>query len=218
MGRFSSEEVYGKIGDTGLLPLFNIADLEVCKEVIRASYQAGLRAFELTNRDKQALGIFRKLAPFVAEEMPDLSLGAGTILDGHSAEQFMDAGADFIIAPTMDPDTAAACRERHVPWIPGTMTPTEIHHAYKYGAEVIKIFPSSVLGVEYLRQILAPLPFVKAIVTGGVKMDGPSIVSWKEAGVFAIGLGSGLFTHDLISRHDYAGITKKIMHLRTFMG
>jgi 2-dehydro-3-deoxyphosphogluconate aldolase/(4S)-4-hydroxy-2-oxoglutarate aldolase len=217
MARFQTDEVLDKMGSTGLLPLFNMADLQVCKEVIRACHRAGLRAFELTNRDPQALEIFRELVPFIESEMPDLSLGAGTILDAHTAELFIDAGADFIIAPTMDPETGAICRERHVPWIPGTMTPTEIHHAYKYGARVVKVFPAAILGVEYLKQVLAPLPYVKAIVTGGVKMDGPSLVSWKSAGVFAIGLGSGLFNHDLISRQDYAGITQKIMHMRTFM-
>jgi 2-dehydro-3-deoxyphosphogluconate aldolase / (4S)-4-hydroxy-2-oxoglutarate aldolase len=217
MSRYQSEEVYEKIGGTCLLPLFNVADIDVCKAVIRSCYNAGLRAFELTNRDPQALDIFRQLVPFVETEMPDLTLGAGTILDGHTAEMYIDAGADFIIAPTMDPDTAAVCREHHVPWIPGTMTPTEIHHAYKLGAEVVKVFPAAILGVEYLKQVLAPLPFVKAIVTGGVKTDGPSLVSWKSAGVFAIGLGSGLFNHDMISRKDFDGITLKIRHIRTFM-
>ena len=217
MGRYNAQEVFDRMESTRLLPLFNVADLEVCKRVIRCCHDAGLRAFELTNRDPQALEIFRHLAPFVADEMPDLTLGAGTILDGHTAELYIEAGADFIIAPTLDPDTAAVCREHHVPWIPGTMTPTEIHHAYKLGAEVVKIFPAGILGVDFLKQVLAPLPFVKAIATGGVKLDGPSLVSWRDAGVFSVGLGSQMFSHDLLKRQDYQTIVEKIIHLRTFM-
>jgi 2-dehydro-3-deoxyphosphogluconate aldolase / (4S)-4-hydroxy-2-oxoglutarate aldolase len=217
MARYEAQEVFDKIEGTRLLPLFNVADVEVCKRVIRCCHDAGLRAFELTNRDPQALDIFRQLVPFVAEELPDLTLGAGTILDGHTAELYIEAGADFIIAPTMDPETGAVCRERNIPWIPGTMTPTEIHHAYKLGAQVVKIFPAGMLGVDFLKQVLAPLPFVKAIATGGVKLDGPSLVSWRDAGVFAVGLGSQLFNHDLLKRHDYPAIVEKIRHLRTFM-
>jgi 2-dehydro-3-deoxyphosphogluconate aldolase / (4S)-4-hydroxy-2-oxoglutarate aldolase len=189
----------------------------VCKNVIRACHAAGLRAFELTNRDTKALDIFRELVPFVEKELPDLSLGAGTVLDGPTATQYIDAGADFIIAPTLDFDTSEVCRFRGIPWIPGTMTPTEIHHAYRHGAEVVKIFPANLLGVDFLKQVRAPLPFVKAIATGGVKLDGPSLVSWKEAGIFAVGLGSQLFSHDALSRKDWKGITERIRHLRTFM-
>jgi len=217
MSRYNASEVWDKIGGTGLLPLFNIADVEVCKNVIRSCHAAGLRAFELTNRDAKALEIFRQLVPFVEKELPDLSLGAGTILDGPTAVEYIEAGADYIIAPTTDLDTAEVCRDRGIPWIPGTMTPTEVHLAYRNGAEVVKIFPANLLGVEYLKQLKAPLPFVKAIATGGVKLDGPSLVSWKEAGIFAVGLGSQLFSHEAIKNKDWKGITERIHHLRTFM-
>lgn len=217
MSRYGASQVWEKIGGTGLLPLFNIADVEVCKNVIRSCHAAGLRAFELTNRDAKALEIFRQLVPFVEQELPDLTLGAGTVLDGPTAKLYIDAGADFIIAPTMDLDTAAMCKDHGIPWIPGTMTPTEVHNAYRNGAEVVKIFPANLLGVEYLKQLRAPLPFVKAIATGGVKLDGPSLVSWKGAGIFAIGLGSQMFSHDALMKKDWKGITERILHLRTFL-
>ena len=206
MARFNSGATLSKIGDTGFLPLFNDADAEVCRQVILASYRAGIRAFELTNRDASALAVFRQLVPFVAEHCPDMALGAGTILDEGVAAAFMDAGADFIVAPIFDRATAHVCGIRGLPYIPGCLTPTEMYKAYREGSAVVKLFPGSAVGPGYLKQVLAPLPFLKILVTGGVSFDQPSVKSWFDHGAFALGIGSSVFTRERIAARDIGSI------------
>jgi 2-dehydro-3-deoxyphosphogluconate aldolase/(4S)-4-hydroxy-2-oxoglutarate aldolase len=203
MSRFNKEIVFRKIETNRVLPLFNYADAEVCKSVMRACYNAGVRVFELTNRDDAAYGVFKQLVPFVEKELPELSLGAGTILDADTTQKFIDAGADFIIAPNLEPLVGEVCIKNNVPWIPGCFTPSEMKTAYDLGAEVIKLFPAGSVGPSYVKHIMGPMPFLKIIVTGGVELDEVSISKWIEAGVFAIGIGSGLFSRQAIFNKEY---------------
>ena len=216
MARFSKDEVIGKLGSTRFLPLFNVADAELCREVVHAAYRAGMRAFELTNRDASALAVFRQLLPFVAEHCPDLALGAGTILDEGAAAAFMDAGADFIVAPVFDQATAHICGIRGLPYIPGCLTPTEMYEAYREGSAVVKLFPGSAVGPGYLKQVLAPLPFLKILVTGGVSFDQPSVKSWFDHGAFALGIGSSVFTRDRIHARDIGSIEADLERIIRF--
>jgi 2-dehydro-3-deoxyphosphogluconate aldolase/(4S)-4-hydroxy-2-oxoglutarate aldolase len=203
MSRFNKEIVFRKIEANRVLPLFNYADAEVCKSVMRACYNAGVRVFELTNRDDAAYGVFKQLVPFVEKELPELSLGAGTILDADTTQKFIDAGADFIIAPNLEPLVGEVCIKNNVPWIPGCFTPSEMKTAYDLGAEVIKLFPAGSVGPSYVKHIMGPMPFLKIIVTGGVELDEVSISKWIEAGVFAIGIGSRLFSRQAIFNKEY---------------
>ncbi|MGL6268395.1 MAG: bifunctional 4-hydroxy-2-oxoglutarate aldolase/2-dehydro-3-deoxy-phosphogluconate aldolase, partial [Chitinophagaceae bacterium] len=190
MAKFNSIQVYEKMRAKRVLPLFNYADAEICKSVMRACYNAGVRVFELTNRDEAAYNVFKQLVPFVENELPDLSLGAGTIMDAETAQRFIDTGADFIIAPNLEPLVGEVCVKNKVPWIPGCFSPSEMKTAYDLGAELIKLFPAGSLGPAYLKHLKGPLPFLKIIVTGGVDLDETSLKSWLGADVFAIGLGS----------------------------
>jgi len=210
MAKFNAIQVYEKIGANRILPLFNYADAEICKSVMRACYNAGLRVFELTNRDEAAYKVFKQLVPFVENELPELSLGAGTILDADSAQKFIDAGADFIIAPNLEPLVGEVCIKNNIPWIPGCFTPSEIKTAYDLGSEVIKLFPAGSLGPAYIKHLKGPFPFLKIIVTGGVDLDETSLKNWLGAGVFAIGLGSQLFNEINIRDKKYKEIEEKI--------
>jgi len=216
MARYTPEAVVKKINDSKFLPLFNYADAEVCKQVIKASYNAGLRAFELTNRDTFALEVFRQLAPWVEKECPEMTFGAGTILDADTAEAFMDAGADFIVAPTFDKDTGKACKKRNVAWIPGCFSPTELYKAAKAGASLIKLFPGGSVGPDYIKHILGPLPFLRIVVTGGVAFDEASVKSWLSSGVVALGMGSSVFSRERITSKNYAAIEADIKKIITY--
>ena len=216
MAKYNTIEVYEKIGSKRVLPLFNYADIEVCKSVMRVCYAAGIRVFELTNRDSAAYDVFKKLVPFVEKELPELSLGAGTILDVETAQKFIDAGADFIIAPNLDAAVGKVCTDNYVPWIPGCFTPTEMKYAYDLGAEVIKLFPAGTVGPSYIKHIKGPLPFLKIIVTGGVELDEVSLAKWIEAGVFAVGVGSQLFNEKNIKTGNYTGIENQISYIIQF--
>jgi len=210
MSRFSKEEVFQKIETNRVLPLFNYADTDICKSVMRACYNSGVRVFELTNRDEAAFNVFKQLVPFVEKELPELSLGAGTILDAETAQQYIDAGANFIIAPNLEPLVGEVCIKNNIPWIPGCFTPSEMKTAYDHGAEVIKLFPAGSVGPSFVKHLKGPLPFLKIVVTGGVDLDEASLKSWLGAGVFAIGLGSQLFTEKNIRDKNFEEIEEKI--------
>jgi len=216
MARFTAQAVYKKLGDTRFLPLFNYADAEVCKQVIRACYQSGLRLFELTNRDTMALEVFRQLVPWVEKECPDLSIGAGTVLDEETANLFIEAGADFIVAPVFDKAAAKACRKLNVPYIPGCLTPTEMYKAYNAGSTVVKLFPGGTVGPDYVKSVLAPLPHLRILVTGGVGFDQGSVRSWFDAGSYALGIGSSVFTRERISHKDFDGIARELSKIMTY--
>ncbi len=213
MAKFNSTEVYEKIGAKRILPLFNFADVEICKSVMRACYSAGVRVFELTNRDDAAFTVFRQLVPFVEKELPELSLGAGTILDTDTAQKFIDAGADFIIAPNLDPLVGALCIKNKIPWIPGCFTPTEMKTAHDHGAELIKLFPAGSVGPDFVKHLKGPLPFLKIVVTGGVEIDELSLAKWIDAGVFAIGIGSQLFSNQVIINKEYTLLEAKLKRI-----
>ena len=210
MATFNEQEVFQKISATKLLPLFNYADLDVCKAVIRSCYNAGIRAFELTDRDENAFKVFEKLVPFAAAELPEMSLGAGTILTPLTAQKYIDAGADFIIAPNLDLSVGDVCIKNKVPWIPGCLTPTEFQQAFNAGAKVIKLFPAGTVGPDYVKHIRGPLPHLKIVVTGGVQVNAPAIKAWINAGVFAAGVGSQLFSKEVIQSGNYAPVTETL--------
>jgi 2-dehydro-3-deoxyphosphogluconate aldolase/(4S)-4-hydroxy-2-oxoglutarate aldolase len=216
MARFTPEAVTKKIIDTKFLPLFNYADAEVCKQIIKASYSAGLRAFELTNRDTFALEVFRQLVPWVEKECPEMTFGAGTILDAATADAFIDAGADFIVAPVFDKETGKACKKRNIAWIPGCFSPTELYKAAKAGASMIKLFPAGTVGPDYVKNILAPLPFLRILVTGGVSFEEASIKAWLNSGVVALGIGSSVFSKERITGRDYAAVEADIKRIASF--
>jgi 2-dehydro-3-deoxyphosphogluconate aldolase/(4S)-4-hydroxy-2-oxoglutarate aldolase len=213
MARFNEKEVFEKMSATKLLPLFNYADLQVCKAVIRACYNAGIRAFELTDRDENAFQVFQQLVPFAADELPELSLGAGTILTENTAQKYIDAGADFIIAPNMDTAVGNVCIKNGVPWIPGCLTPTEFQQAYNAGAKVIKLFPAGTVGPDYVKHIRGPLPHLKIVVTGGVQVNAAAVKTWLNAGVFAAGVGSQLFSKEVIQSGNYDSVTTTLKEI-----
>ena len=135
----------------------------------------------------------------------DVVIGAGTVLDVTTARIAILAGAKFIVSPAFDQATALLCNEYQIPYIPGCMTLTEIQTAMKYGAEVIKAFPGSVLGTKFVHAIKAPLPQVNIMPTGGVNLE--NMKDWFAAGVVAIGAGSDLT--GAAKNNDFAAVTKK---------
>lgn len=176
-----------------IVPVFYHADLEVCKTVLKASDKAGVRLFEFTNRGENAAEIFSELIKYAREELPDLLLGIGTIKDASTAQKFIDLGADFIVQPFTSPEVGELCIKNNIPWVPGAMTPTEIHNAVNLGAEVVKIFPANVLTPAFVKAIRGPMPEVKLMATGGIDTNEYSVGQWFSAGVNAVGLGSQLF-------------------------
>jgi 2-dehydro-3-deoxyphosphogluconate aldolase / (4S)-4-hydroxy-2-oxoglutarate aldolase len=198
------KEINQLIRKHSFLPLFNPDDYEVCKNVIQAVYDGGVRMFECTNRSANAFEVFEKLAPYVEQHMPDMVLGAGTIMDDQSAKKFYEAGAQFIVSPVIPQSVADFCQHHDIFWCPGASTLNEIVHAHTLGADMVKIFPANLLGgVEFLKAIMGPCPWVRVMPTGGVDGTEKNLRGWFEAGVQCVGLGSQLFKKEIIAAKNY---------------
>lgn len=194
---------------TGIIPLFSHDDPTVARQIVTAAYKGGVRIIEFTNRKQNALEVFTELVKN-RSAYPEMQLGIGTVMDAATTKRFIDAGADFIISPILKPEMAEVCRQHNIPWIPGCATLTEIVNARDLGAEVIKVFPGSVLGPGFISSIMPVVPDLKLMITGGVEQSEENLTAWFRAGALCVGLGSNLFTKDIINDHAWDQLQLKI--------
>jgi len=199
----TGKEILDSIITQGILPLFYNESAEVSLETTRTLYKAGIRVIEYTNRGAAALENFKLLKKAQQDELHDLILGIGTIKTVQHAEDFIAAGADFIIAPIVNPDVARVAQQHNMLWCPGCMTPTEIHLAQQHNAALIKLFPANILGPGFVSAIKELFPGQLFMPTGGVELTQENISSWFKAGVCAVGMGSKLITKDILSSGSY---------------
>lgn len=199
----TNQEVLDKLLDQGLLPLFYLDSMEESAEILKALYRAGIRVMEYTNRGPEAKANFDHLLSIKNESMPDLHLGIGTVKSVEEAKHFIQAGADFIVSPVINPAVGKLADEANLLWIPGCMTPTEIDLAQQHGALLIKIFPANILGPEYIASIRDLFPGQHFIPTGGVDLSSANIRAWFKAGVSAVGMGSKLIRKEIIEHKAY---------------
>lgn len=129
MARFNKIQVLNAMGKTGMVPVFFNSDLEICKQVIKACYEGGVRVFEFTNRGDFAHEIFGELVKWAASECPEMILGAGTVIDAPTAALYMQLGANFIVGPNLNPAIAPVCNRRLVPYTPGCGSVSEVSEA-----------------------------------------------------------------------------------------
>lgn len=195
------------IPQQGILPLFFHKDPEVSIQVLKALYNAGIRAVEYTNRGEAALSNFKLMKQLCESEMKDLYLGIGTMKNAEMAKTFIDAGADYLICPGWVPEVAEVADQHDMLWVPGCMTPSEIIAAENKGARMIKLFPGNVLGPGFMSAIKELFPQLLFMPTGGVELDRDNIAGWFKAGVCAVGMGSKLITKPLLEAKQYDQIT-----------
>jgi 2-dehydro-3-deoxyphosphogluconate aldolase / (4S)-4-hydroxy-2-oxoglutarate aldolase len=189
-----------------LLPLYYHDDPGVSIDILKALYEGGIRILEYTNRGADALENFRQMKNHVSELMPGMTLGIGTIKTGQQAKDFIDAGADFIVCPTINKEVAVITHDAGLLWIPGCMTPTEIAAAEEAGASIVKIFPGNILGPGYISAIKELFPGIQFMPTGGVEAEANNLSAWFNSGVVAVGMGSKLISKDLVENKNYEGI------------
>jgi 2-dehydro-3-deoxyphosphogluconate aldolase / (4S)-4-hydroxy-2-oxoglutarate aldolase len=209
----SKKPVLMEIMRVGILPLYYCHSQTVSMDVARVLYKAGVRVIEYTNRGVAALENFTAMKMILSEELPMLHLGIGTVKSKEEAEAFVRAGADFIVAPIVNPEVAAVAKEAGLPWIPGCMTPTEIYQAQQLGAPVIKLFPANILKPEFLRSIFTVFMGQKFIPTGGMGIDEKIIRDWYQSGVAAVGIGNKLVTNEIMAEGAYDLLYEKTMEL-----
>jgi 2-dehydro-3-deoxyphosphogluconate aldolase/(4S)-4-hydroxy-2-oxoglutarate aldolase len=198
-----------KMREIGAIPLYYHPDINVCKEVITACYKGGMKIFEFTNRGDLAHELFAELVRWGRQEMPDLVLGVGTVVEAGTCSLYIQLGAKFIVSPLLNEEMARVCNRRKVLWVPGCATASEIGKAEELGAEVVKLFPGpTVGGSKFLKAYLGPCPWSNIMPSGGVSPTLENLTEWFEAGAFCVGMGSQLITPEIIAQKDYDRLQK----------
>jgi 2-dehydro-3-deoxyphosphogluconate aldolase/(4S)-4-hydroxy-2-oxoglutarate aldolase len=210
MARFKRLDVLQTMIDSGLVPVFYHQELETAKKVARATALGGARVLEFTNRGDFAWQLFSELSHWCASELPEIILGAGSVIDPGTASLYINSGANFIVGPFLSAEVARTCNRRKVAYLPGCGSAREISEAEECGAEICKIFPGGeVGGPAFVKNMLGPMPWSLLMPTGGVDATRESIAAWFEAGAACVGIGSKLISEELISTGDYGVLAKK---------
>lgn len=192
-----------------LVAIIRNIDTKYIEDTVASIKKGGCNLIEITLDNDNALEQIELLS-----EDKDLYIGAGTVLDYISCRLAIMSGAKFIVTPTVNKDVIDMAKTYGVPTIIGAMTPTEMLEAYKYGADIIKVFPAGTLGSKYIKNVLGPLSHLPLMATGGINLS--NIEEFKEVGVETFGIGSSLVDKELIYKKDYKRIeeeTKRYMNL-----
>ena len=209
MARFDKLQVLKKIGETGMVPVFYHKDAEIAKKVIKACYEGGVRAFEFTNRGDFAHEVFAECVKYAAIECPEMAMGVGSVVDASTAALYIQLGACFVVGPLFNPDIVPVCNRRLIPYCPGCGSVSEIGKAQEMGCDLVKVFPGDVYGPSFVKSVLAPCPWSKIMVTGGVAPTQKNLSAWMKAGVYCVGMGSLLFPKDRVAAQDWQYVTDK---------
>lgn len=208
MARFNKMQVLDAIVSTGMVPVYYNKDVEIAKQVVKACYEGGVRAFEFTNRGDFAHEVFAELIKFATKECPELVLGVGSIVDAGTASLYLQLGANFVVGPLFNPEIAKVCNRHLVPYTPGCGSVSEIGFAQEVGCDLCKIFPAgNVGGPSFVKNIKAPMPWSMIMATGAVEPTEENLSAWFKAGVTCVGMGSKLFPKEMIAAGNWEAIS-----------
>jgi 2-dehydro-3-deoxyphosphogluconate aldolase/(4S)-4-hydroxy-2-oxoglutarate aldolase len=191
------------ITDCGVVAIVRVSSAREAVDVCMAIARGGVTPIEVTMTVPGAIDAIREFKSAVKEEV---LIGAGTVLDPETARACILAGAEFIVSPTLNLEVIKVCRRYSKIIIPGTFTPTEILTAWEAGADIVKVFPASVGGPGYLKDIMGPLPQVKLVPTGGVNLE--TTPEFIKAGAVAVAAGTSLVNKKAVSEQNWDTITE----------
>ncbi len=178
-------------------------------EIAQALQVGGVVCFEVTMTVPNAIEGIRAV---VDAMRGSVLVGAGSVTDAGTAQRAIEAGARYIVSPVFKDEVLEAAHALDAAVMPGCFTPTEILHAYEAGADVVKVFPAGSLGPGFIKGVLAPLPYLKLMPTGGVSLD--NATEWLRAGAVAVGAGSSLVEADAVAAGDWSRLTDNARRLR----
>ena len=210
MARFDRLHVVNTMLKQGMVPLFYNSDINVCIEVASACYAGGARLLEFTNRGDFAHEVFGELEKYCSEHLPDFILGVGSVYDSGTASLYMQLGANFIVAPVLNPEVGATCNRRKILWAPGCGSLSEIGEAESLGAEIVKLFPGSIYGPGFIKAIKGPQPWTRIMPTGGVSPDPDNLKSWFDAGACCVGMGSKMISKDILKTKEFSILENRV--------
>jgi len=182
-------DILSRLEKTGVVAVVRGATKEEALKVSHAIIEGGMTGIELTFTVPQAAEVIKELVGIYGDR-PDIVIGAGTVLDAVTARLAIMAGAQYVVSPSFNRETAELCNLYQVPYLPGCMTITEVQEALKSGADIVKLFPGSVYGPSIISAFMAPMPQVSIMPTGGVNLD--NMADWFKAGAVTVGVGGDL--------------------------
>lgn len=189
--------------ETGMLGFLKLPSIEKSIKTAKALYEGGIRVIEFSMVMQECLQAVNEVKRILGSFM---SIGVGTVLNVDDAQKAITAGADFLVSPFEVIDVLKISLEKDVPYIPGAMSPGEVFRAFKNGAQIIKLFPGGVLGVEYIKALKAPYPNIPLMPDGGVNLDNAE--EFMIAGSSALGVGSALTPKQYVESDDYNSISE----------
>jgi 2-dehydro-3-deoxyphosphogluconate aldolase/(4S)-4-hydroxy-2-oxoglutarate aldolase len=200
----TKEEIRHRIQDIGVVPVVRASSAKLAIAAVEAICAGGIPVIEMTMTVPGAIDVIRQLSASLGSE---LVIGAGTVLDADTGKRCLDAGAQFIVSPAIDPGTVELARREDKVIMPGALTPNEVIDAWKKGADFVKVFPcGAVGGPQYIKSLKAPLPQIQLVPTGGVTLA--NAAAFIRAGASAVGVGSDLVSEKALAAGDVESITK----------
>lgn len=189
--------------DCGVVAIVRVASAQEAVEVCGAIAKGGVKPIEVTMTVPGAIDVIKEFKSVVKEEV---LVGAGTVLDPETARAVILAGAEFVVSPTLNLEVINVCRRYSKIVIPGTFTPTELLTAWEAGADIVKVFPATVGGPQYLRDIRGPLPQIRLCPTGGVNLE--NTPDFIRAGAVAVAAATSLVDKKAVSERNFDLITE----------
>ena len=199
----TKEEILDRLHEIGVIGIFRVDSRDDCFNAMEALRNGGLHAFEITTTTPDAVELVREARKKYGDET---LIGMGTVLDAITAERGIDAGAQFIVSPSLHKDVLSVCTKSGVVSCPGTFTATEVAMAWKWGADLVKLFPISPVGPGYMKALMGPFPWIRFVPTGGVEAGNAG--DYIRAGAFCLGVGGGLVSKKAIADGRFDLLTK----------
>ncbi|HRI46105.1 MAG TPA: bifunctional 4-hydroxy-2-oxoglutarate aldolase/2-dehydro-3-deoxy-phosphogluconate aldolase [Ignavibacteriaceae bacterium] len=203
------EKILAEVITRKAVAVIRAKDPDKLRRIIESLAEGGITIAEITMTVPNAIQLIEKMSKEVSK---NIIIGVGSVLNRETAISAINAGAKYVVSPILKKEVIDAAHENDVPVMPGCFTPTEAQTAFEYGADIIKVFPADVLGMSFFKAILAPMPHLKLMPTGGVTLTNPG--EWIKAGACAVGLGSSLLDSKAISENNFSVLTenaKKVM-------
>ncbi|MCG2590300.1 bifunctional 4-hydroxy-2-oxoglutarate aldolase/2-dehydro-3-deoxy-phosphogluconate aldolase [Rhodohalobacter sulfatireducens] len=207
------KEIVSTIEKQKAVAVIRIPDSNLYEAVAEAMYEGGIRVSEITMTVPNAISLIKKA---VANSPDDAIIGVGSVTNAEMTEKAVEAGAKFVVSPIMKKEIIDKANELDVPVMPGAFTPTEIQQAWDWGADIIKVFPANIVGMNFFKAVKAPLPHLKLMPTGGVSLTNGG--EWIKAGACAVGVGSALLNKEAIKRGDFDTIRNNAQILLSNLG
>ncbi|MEH7118538.1 bifunctional 4-hydroxy-2-oxoglutarate aldolase/2-dehydro-3-deoxy-phosphogluconate aldolase [Neobacillus vireti] len=181
--------ILSKISECGVVAVVRADSREEAVNISEACVKGGIQGIEVTFTVNGADEVIKELAA-VYQDNENVVIGAGTVLDAATARIAILAGAQFVVSPAFDEETARLCNLYQVPYMPGCMTLTEMKRALEAGVDIVKLFPGSAFGPDFVKAVKAPLPQINIMPTGGVDLE--NVGQWIRNGCAAVGVGGNL--------------------------